>query len=109
LETAKVFVTLGAGFQSASPAWVATMLTVPAPVNDSAVPPEIVAGPEPTAKLTGRPLDAVAERVNTLVASCAPMAGWEIVWSSGCASRVVALAVGEFPLGPAAFSARTRK
>ena len=97
----------GAGFQSALPACEATMLTVPAPVKTSAVPLEIAAGPEPTAKVTPRPLDAVAESASTLVASCAPIGANEMVWFA--LASVVALAVGEFPLVPAAFSARTRK
>jgi hypothetical protein len=46
----------------ASPACAAVTVTLPAPVTVR-VEPETVAGPEVTAKLTGKPDDAVAVRV----------------------------------------------
>ena len=65
--TMNVLVTFGAGFQLVSPGWLATMLTEPAPVKVRFVPPVIMPGPLPTAKLTGRPLDAVAANCTRLL------------------------------------------
>ena len=52
-----------AGAQVPSPAWVARMVTIPGPVRVT-VEPKRVAGPETRAKVTGRPVLAVAVRAN---------------------------------------------
>ena len=73
-------VAFGAAFHDSLPACEATTVTVPAPVNDNVVPPEIVAGPPATAKDTPNPLEAVADSVRTFVAICAPSAVKAMVW-----------------------------
>ena len=62
-----VLVSSGAGFQLPSPPWLATTATVPVPVNDRFVPPESVAGPLATAKVTSSPEEAVALKPIVLV------------------------------------------
>ena len=52
-----------AAFQFVSPDWEARMVTTPAPVRVSVLP-EIVAGPERTLKLTVRPEEVAALRVD---------------------------------------------
>ena len=74
-----------AGSQSASPACVATTLTVPAPVKLKSVPPLIVPGPETTEKVTGNPELAVAASPTTLVVHWAPGSGK----STACGIRVI--------------------
>ena len=81
-------VTFGAGFHDPFPAWLATTLTVPAPVNVSVEPPEMDAGPDPTANETASPLDAVADSATVFVATCAPIAGKLIVCPCGPATVV---------------------
>ena len=44
--------------------------------------PEIEPGPAPTANVTGRPLDAVAERITVFVVTWSAMAGKSVVWSA---------------------------
>ena len=65
--TSSVLVTPGAAFQLASPSCEAATSTVPGPVNDKSVPPEISPGPDTTSKLTGRPESAVATSGTVLV------------------------------------------
>ena len=74
-----------AGSQSASPACVATTLTVPAPVKLRFVPPPIVPGPDATAKVVGSPELAVAASPTTLVVHWAPGSGKSTV----CGIRVI--------------------
>ena len=54
---------------------------MPVPVKVKFVPPEIVAGPLPTANDTDSPELAVADKWTTLVATWAPIAGKVMVWS----------------------------
>ena len=78
-----MLVTSGAGFQLLSPACEATMVTSPAPVKVRVVPPLMLPGPRRTAKLTGRPLEAVAERFTVAVVAWSEIWGKSIVWSCG--------------------------
>ena len=81
-----MFVTSGAAFQFASPAWLATTDTLPAPVNARFVPPVIVPGPLPTSNETASPLVAVAASpTSSVVANTLPFVGRKsvIVWSCG--------------------------
>ena len=55
------------------------MRTVPAPLNERFVTPEMTAGPLPTAKVTGSPELAVAAKPSLFVVSCVAMAGKLIV------------------------------
>ena len=64
-----VWVAAGAADQFASPAWAATTVTVPIPLKDRLFSPVITPGPEDTAKVTGRPLEAAADKATTFVAS----------------------------------------
>ena len=80
MVTTNVFVIDVAGFQLPLPACDATIETLPAPVNVRFVPPAIEAGPEPTAKETGSPLEAVAASPTASVVSRLPIAGKLIVW-----------------------------
>ena len=63
MATVKDWSTGVAAFQFVSPDWEARTVTAPVPVRLSVLL-EIVAGPERTLKLTGRPEEAVALRVN---------------------------------------------
>ncbi|OQA29598.1 MAG: hypothetical protein BWY59_00186 [Verrucomicrobia bacterium ADurb.Bin345] len=95
-----MFVTSVAAFQSASPACEATTLTAPMPLNVRFVPPVIVAGPLPTAKLTGRPLEAVAERrAVPLTAKTLPLVGRnsEMTWSALTYSKPLSLTDSPWP------------
>ena len=47
------------------------------------VPPLMLPGPRSTAKLTGRPLEAVAERFTVAVVAWSAIGGKSIVWSCG--------------------------
>jgi len=59
----------GAAFQSVFPAWLATTLTDPAPMNDRLVPvPSMLPGGG-AVKLTPRPLEAVADSLTVFVVS----------------------------------------
>ena len=80
--TSNVRVTLSAGFQSASPAWLAVTLTIPAPVHVSVVP-AIVAGPA-TAYSTASPLLAVAPSATVAPTVWSAISGNEI----DCSARV---------------------
>jgi len=59
-------VTSGAALYELSPAWDARTVTLPAPAMWTALP-ERVAGPEAILKLTGRPEEAVALTVKSLL------------------------------------------
>lgn len=88
--TPNEFVTFGAGFHLSLPDCEATIETVPVPVKVRFVPPEIVAGPLPTANETNRPELAVADKRTTLVVVWDPIAGKVMVWSE----RLPQMAVG---------------
>ena len=90
------FVALAAAFQFASPAWLATMLTAPVPLNVRFVPPEIEAGPAPTANDTSSPLVAVAASPTASVVTLSPIAGKLIVWSAFAAATVAVAAVAKY-------------
>ena len=67
-------------------------MTAPIPVKDRVFPPVITPGPEDTAKVTGRPLDAAADKTTTFVASWSPMGGKTIVcWPLPIVSVPVAI------------------
>ena len=55
-----------------SPIWLATMSTVPLPVNVTFVPPLITAGPPFVVNVTGNPELADALKPTLFVVICAP-------------------------------------
>ena len=67
------------------------MLTAPVPLNVRFVPPEIEAGPAPTANDTSSPLVAVAASPTASVVTLSPIAGKLIVWLA-CATTNVPVA-----------------
>ena len=105
--TWKLRSTGGAGFQLASPAWVARMVTVPTTPSRVRVLPLRMAGPLSSSKLTGRPLVAAATKEKgPSVVSRSGGGGKLMVWSCGPAPGSVtvnavsssSLAVQQVPL-----------
>ncbi len=90
LTTPNAFVTSAAGFQFASPAWLATMRTVPVPLKVTFVPPDRLAGPDNTLKPTGNPELTVALRPSRFVVICVPGSGNVMDWLPWLTTSVAA-------------------